>query len=178
MITLRLSKLTLSPPRLRSRVKFSAPVKSLAPRKEISTDVQRKSSIRQGPGKSWLHKPAVIIRRDGKEICNVAIPEGYAEYHWRVMLMWIRQEGLCCICCNPLSLKDSTFEHENKRKYRDDRIADSEGRPTNGAAHGYCNALLGSRRVEVYKGGDSPIYNRLEKPKGKTVSVGSQRVSG
>lgn len=167
MIALRLSKLTLSPPRLRSRVKFYAPVKSLTPRKEISTDVQRKISIRQGPGKHWLYKPAVIIRRDGKEVCNVVIPEGYAEYHWRVLLMWIRQEGVCCNCRLPLALKDATFEHENGRgaSKRDDRIAlyDENGRfvrHINGASHGECNRNRGSRRTELHHGNNCIVEDR------------------
>jgi hypothetical protein len=164
VITLRHAKLTLSPPRLRSRVKFSACVKSLTPRKEISTGVQRKSSIRQGPGKHWLYKPAVIIRRDGKEVCNVAIPEGYAEYHWRVMLMWIRQEGVCCNCRLPLALKAATFEHQNGRgaAKRDDRIAlyDEEGRfvcHINGASCAQCNRNRGSRRTDIYHGNNAII---------------------
>ena len=114
-------------------------------------------------GKHWLSKPAVIIRGE-REICNPATPEGCAEYKWRVLLMWVRQEGWCCFreydfCPGRLHLAEATMEHEDKRGggKHDSRIAifDDEGRflqPYNGAAHGRCNSIAGSRRLPIWHG--------------------------
>src|ERR1044071_9431529 len=41
-------------------------------------------------GKHWEHKPPVV-RRGEREICNPATDEGRAEYKWRTLLMWLRQ---------------------------------------------------------------------------------------
>lgn len=49
-------------------------------------------------------------------------------------------------------ISEATFEHENKRgKDRDDRI-EVNGKPVNGAAHGLCNSIVGSRRLKVWHG--------------------------
>lgn len=118
----------------------------------------------RGYGKHWLKKPAVVVKRDGREILNPATDEGRGEKAWRVFLMWVRQGGLCCFkdqpfCPGRLKLEDATFEHENKRGAgkHDSRLAifDEEGnfvRHQNGAAHLLCNSIVGSRRLELYHG--------------------------
>jgi hypothetical protein len=104
-----------------------------------------------------LSKPAVIYRGK-REICNPATKEGQAEYRYRILLMWLRQDGLCCDCLGPLKLSGATFEHENGRGggKRDDRIAIFEDghfvRHLNGAAHLLCNSKRGSRRTPIYHG--------------------------
>lgn len=145
MLNLKTARLTLRSPRLRTKPQLSGE--------------KKRKSVSRGPGKHWLNKPAVIVRRGGKEICNLATPEGEAEYKWRVMLMWVRQDGLCCDCGMPLRLADATFEHQDGRGAgrRDDRIAifDDSGRfvkHINGAAHGICNGQRGSRRTEIHHG--------------------------
>lgn len=116
-------------------------------------------------GKHWENKPAVAMRGE-REICNPATAEGCAEYRWRILLMWVRQNGRCCDCLQPLRLADATFEHENLRgKDRDDRIAifDSDGRfikHLNGAAHSWCNVKRGSRRTEIYHGNNCLVEVR------------------
>lgn len=125
---------------------------------------QRKRTS-QSVGRHWFNKPAVIYRSE-REICNPATPEGKAEYKWRILLMWVRQEGLCCDCREPLRLKEATFEHENGRGggKRDDRIAIYiEGkfiRHQNGAAHLWCNSQRGSRRTPIWHGNNCIVEDR------------------
>ena len=110
-------------------------------------------------GKHWLSKPAVIYRGE-REICNPATAEGCAEYKYRTLLMWLRQDSWCCFheydfCPGRLALKDATFEHENGRTggKRDDRIwLPNERRPLNGAAHLECNSIAGSRKLPIDHG--------------------------
>jgi hypothetical protein len=120
-------------------------------------------------GKHWLSKPLVVKRGD-REICNPLTDEGRAEYKWRTILMWIRQDGWCCFheydfCPGRLKLKDSTFEHEGKRTkgQQDDRISyfDAAGKeqPMNGAAHGECNGIAGSRKLPIWHGTNT-IYEK------------------
>lgn len=120
-------------------------------------------------GKHWLSKPAVVNRGE-QEICNPATDEGRAEYKYRTMLMWIRQDSWCCFheyefCPGRLKLKDATFEHQDKRTMgrQDDRISyiDKAGkeRPQNGAAHGECNRIAGSRRLPIDHGTNT-IYQK------------------
>lgn len=119
-----------------------------------------KNRLERGPGKRWIGKPDIIVRGDGKEICNPATPGGMFEYAWRVLLMWVRQDGRCCNCREELSLSESTFEHEDGRGAgkRDDRIAifDPKSgrleRHQNGASHGWCNTKRGSRRTPIWHG--------------------------
>jgi hypothetical protein len=118
-------------------------------------------------GKHWENKPDVIFRGD-REICNPGTPGGCAEYKWRVLLMWIRQDGICCNCPYPLALKDATFEHENGRTSgrRDDRIAlfDVDGsflRHLNGVSHLACNSRRGSRRTEIQHGNNA-VFERVK----------------
>lgn len=114
-------------------------------------------------GKKWFRKPAVIVYPNGREICNPATDEGRAEYKYRTLLMWIRQDGWCCFheyefCPGRLKLQDATFEHEGKRTkgQQDDRISyfDAAGKeqPLNGAAHGKCNRIAGSRKLPIWHG--------------------------
>lgn len=120
-------------------------------------------------GKHWLSKPAVVLRGE-REICNPATDEGRAEYKWRTMLMWIRQDRWCCFheydfCPGRLKLRDATFEHEKKRTKgrQDDRISyiDKAGKeqPLNGAAHGECNRIAGSRKLRIDHGTNT-IYHK------------------
>ena len=117
-----------------------------------------RSSIRRGPGKSWLTKPAVVYRGE-KEICNPATVEGRAEYKYRTMLLWLRQDAICCFkdydfCPGMLHLAQATFQHQNLRgKDKDERIWDPKTKePLNGAAHGECNLIAGSRRLPIFHG--------------------------
>lgn len=98
-------------------------------------------------------KPPILIRRDGKEICNLKTSLGRASYRGRIDRMVIRQEYLCCNCREPLVMKHATFEHENGRGAgkRDDRI-EVDGKPINGASHGICNVLRGSKRTPIWHG--------------------------
>lgn len=112
-------------------------------------------------GKHWLKKPPVVLRGK-REICNPATGEGRAEYKYRTMLMWVRQDGLCCFkeydfCPGRLHLRDATFQHEKLRgKDRDERIWDPEKkRHLNGAAHAACNLAAGSRRLPIFHGSNS-----------------------
>jgi hypothetical protein len=123
-----------------------------------------KGNIRRGPGRKWEGKPAVIVRRDGKEVCNLKTSAGWAEYKWRIVLMWVRQDGICCNCWLELKLSEATFEHEDGRGAgrRDDRIAifDEEGRfvrHLNGASHEWCNHKRGSRRTQLWHGNNCVI---------------------
>jgi hypothetical protein len=132
---------------------------------------RRSKSIRS-VGKHWLSKPAIVYRGE-REICNPATPEGCAEYKWRTVLMWVRQNGWCCFrehdfCPGRLHLSEATFEHEGKRTkgQRDDRIAlfDTEGRflrHLNGAAHGECNRIAGSRKLPIWHGDRALIEERV-----------------
>ncbi len=128
------------------------------------TPVGRKTGRRRisSISKRWLDKPPVV-KRGEREICNPLTPEGRAEYRYRLLLMWVRQDGWCCFrdydfCPGRLRLAEATFEHENKRTRgeRDDRISyfDESGkeRPQNGAAHGECNRIAGSRRLKIWHG--------------------------
>jgi len=46
-------------------------------------------------GKHWLSKPDIVYRGE-REICNPATDVGRAEYKYRTMLMWVRQDSWCC----------------------------------------------------------------------------------
>lgn len=93
---------------------------------------------------------SIKIHRDGREVCNRHSAQGRAVYRDRTEQMWRRQGKLCCLCSLPLSKQEATFEHQDGRgmggSTRDDRIW-KDGKPYNGAAHGLCNALKGSRRI-------------------------------
>jgi hypothetical protein len=113
-------------------------------------------------GKHWLNKPP-IVRRGEREICNPATAEGRAEYKYRTMLLWLRQEGWCCFheydfCPGRLKLSEATMEHEKKRTRagQDDRLyyLDDAGKeiPLNGAAHLNCNKIAGSRKLPIWHG--------------------------
>lgn len=92
---------------------------------------------------------------DGREVCDSKTPEGRAEYKRRTMAMWRRQDGRCGLCNEPLAKAEATFEHTIPRGMggasRDDRIEylDESGKTQwmNCAAHGWCNALKGSKRT-------------------------------
>ena len=97
--------------------------------------------------------------RDGREMCNPVTVEGRAEYKYRTMMAWLRQDGICCFkdydfCPGRLHLAQATFQHENLRgKDRDDRIWNPKTKkPLNGAAHLECNLIAGSRRLPIFHG--------------------------
>ncbi len=123
---------------------------------------KKRKSIHRGPAKHWLTKPAVVLRGD-REICNPATDEGRAEYKYRTLLLWLRQDGWCCFheyefCPGRLKLRDATFEHERKRTkaQRTDALSyfDAAGKeiPLNGACHMECNRIVGSRKLPIWHG--------------------------
>jgi hypothetical protein len=84
---------------------------------------------------------ALRVYPSGREVCTDT-PQGYRLYRQRVEIMLIRQNHRCCLCGNPLALRNATFEHMARRRgmgsaFRDDRIE------RNGAAHWICNARKG-----------------------------------
>lgn len=88
---------------------------------------------------------AVRVYADGREVCQDS-KNGWTEYKRRLKVMWLRQEGRCCLCKRPLALANCTFEHQRRRgmgaAWRDDRI-EKDGQPWNGAAHWICNSEKG-----------------------------------
>lgn len=105
--------------------------------------------------KDILPLPAVKVYRDGREVCNKFCKAGKLEYKFRIIAMLKRQKGLCCLCHQPLSDSEATFEHQDGRgmngSHRDDRIM-KDGKPYNGAAHSDCNRKKGSRRIDYNAG--------------------------
>lgn len=93
----------------------------------------------------------IKVYRDLREVCNLKSAEGRRIYARRVVEMAKRQSWNCCICHKPMQWWEPTFEHSDLRGLgggrRDDRIRAANGRPMNGAAHGLCNSLKGSRRT-------------------------------
>ena len=94
----------------------------------------------------------------GREVIELSLPEGKAEYRRRVEEMWKRQKGICCLyghipnCPGRLRLESATFEHEGGGRgmggsRRDDRIVLPDGRWQNGACHYKCNREKSSRRI-------------------------------
>ncbi len=143
----------------------SKPIPSAAGQHTSGRRVKRIAAV----GKHWLRKPAVVYRGE-REICNPATDAGRAEYKYRTMLMWVRQDGWCCFheydfCPGRLKLRGATFEHERKRTkgQQDDRISylDAAGKeqPLNGAAHGECNRIAGSRKLPIDHGTNT-IYEK------------------
>lgn len=107
---------------------------------------------------------AITAYSDGREVIDLLLPEGRAEYMRRIAVMWDRQKRCCCICFQPMRLSESTFEHEAGRGmgggHRDDRIVLPDGTWVNGAAHGSCNREKGSRRV-TYNNGKAGTGSRI-----------------
>lgn len=101
--------------------------------------------------------PWGVRYRDGREKCDLNSKAGRDEYMGRIRKMWERQNRICCLygkieqCPGRLTLREATFEHEDGRGmgggHRDDRIM-KDGKPYNGAAHGLCNSLKGSRHID------------------------------
>jgi hypothetical protein len=110
------------------------------------------------PKPSQIKKPPVAVKilKDGREICNLLTKSGRDEYTRRVRVMWERQGKRCCLesfvpgCPGRLALADATFEHQDGRGmsagHRNDAI-EKDGRPYNGAAHGWCNVRKSSVRI-------------------------------
>lgn len=95
-------------------------------------------------------RQAIRVYDDGREVCNLKTVEGKRIYVNRIERMAERQCWLCCICGKPMTFGEMTFEHSDLRGMggarRNDRIWTPNGRPINGAAHGWCNARKGSVR--------------------------------
>lgn len=156
-------RLQLRSPKLRtSSFSFNGRTPRLSARPAAPTEPKKRKSMHRGPAKHWLSKPAIVYRGE-REICNPATDEGRAEYKWRTLLMWLRQDGWCCFheydfCPGRLHLWQATFEHEGKRTMarQDDRISffDKAGKeqPLNGAAHAECNGIAGSRMLPIFHG--------------------------
>jgi hypothetical protein len=89
---------------------------------------------------------AVRVYPDGREVCTES-KAGRIEYHRRVKVMLLRQNGRCGLCGKPLALMNATFEHARRRgmgaAFRDDRHEDANGNPVNSAAHWTCNGARG-----------------------------------
>jgi hypothetical protein len=111
------------------------------------------------PGQVKKKPVAVRVMRDGREICNLLCKEGADEYLRRKMEMRTRQKNRCCLeeiipdCPGFLAQCDTTFEHEDGRCGRDDRIERLNPKTgkmerINGAAHFWCNTKKGSRKIQ------------------------------
>jgi len=103
---------------------------------------------------------AVHVRPDGREVCDLNISAGRAEYRRRVEEMRIRRKHMCCLygyapmCTGALRVASATFEHERGRGggKRDDRVSLPDGTWINGAAHLACNNWKGSRYIDYNLG--------------------------
>jgi hypothetical protein len=122
-----------------------------------SVQMKRTDSLRRGKGIRKKRRArtgeAVKVYRDGREVCNDASEAGKRDYQTRITLMWLRDNGKCCICHRPVPLEEATFEHADGRGMgggrRDDRIEYTKpngARVQNGVAHGRCNREAGSPR--------------------------------
>jgi hypothetical protein len=108
---------------------------------------------------------ALRVYGDGREVCDHRTEEGRAIYKSRTQKALRRQGGICCLkpyireCPGTLMAWEATLDHEEPRGAgggnRDDRIEVPFTLPDgkvamlrqNGAAHGLCNSLKGSRRI-------------------------------
>jgi hypothetical protein len=100
------------------------------------------------------HRATIVVatQPDGRERCNSQTKAGRSEYRWRTIEMWERQKGLCCLCHQPMTQQEATFDHEHGRgmggSRRDDRITLPDGSWINGAAHLFCNVAKGSSFID------------------------------
>lgn len=115
-----------------------------SPLKKIS-DPSRKAC----PPKYLNDDGSAQIFPDKREICTDT-PQGRALYTSRIEQMVKRQNYRCCIGGEPMTVDKADFEHETGRGmgggHRDDRIADEDGKPINGAACRAHNSAKGSKR--------------------------------
>lgn len=90
---------------------------------------------------------------NGRQVCTQTAA-GRREYVLRTEQMWERQLGLCSLCNLPMRREEATYEHQDGRGigggHRDDRI-EIDGKPYNSAAHGFCNCVKGSIRLDKFK---------------------------
>ena len=99
-------------------------------------------------------RASIVVRTlpDKREICNLGLRAGLAEYRWRTLEMLERQGGVCCLCMKPLRSDQAYFEHEAGRGlnggHRDDRISLPDGTWINGAACYECNSAKASKRID------------------------------
>ena len=97
---------------------------------------------------------AVRVYPNGREVCQ-STEAGRLEYKARLQNMLFRQGHVCCICGRVDHALGGpfTFEHSDLRGMgaarRDDRI-EIDGKPVNGAAHFWCNAVKGSQRIKTF----------------------------
>jgi hypothetical protein len=103
------------------------------------------------PSQIRRHHEAVIKMAGGREVCSNS-KAGQDEYRRRTADMYERDNGICCICDQPIDAQEyPTFQHTNGRgmggSRRDDRIQ------YNGVAHWKCNSELGSRH-QAENGGE------------------------
>lgn len=98
----------------------------------------------------------IKVYPDGREVAD------RAECQRRTVLMWQRQNGMCCYQLTQecrkypyISLAHAVFAHEHCRGMgggkRDDRI-EVNGQRQNGASCWACNSFVGSRNVPMHKG--------------------------
>ena len=118
-----------------SRLKSGKPLAKVSKRKPIRLD-RRVNGVETMP--------------DGREVCDLTMAAGKAEYKRRIEEMALRQQSLCALCGGPMIR--ATFEHALGRGlgggHRDDRVSFSDGTWRNAAAHQTCNDAKGSQRYE------------------------------
>ena len=97
-------------------------------------------------------KLAVEVLRDLREVCNLGIAAGRAEYGFRRDVMSSRQLHRCAICKRVTILY---FDHQDGRGHgggcRDDRI-EIDGQWYNAALCFNCNTEKGSKRYHWVNG--------------------------
>jgi hypothetical protein len=100
--------------------------------------------------------PAFRTMKDGREICSNTAA-GRREYQARREAMWFRDSGICCLCKQPMSLIEATFEHLNGRGAgggkRDDRME------PNAVSHYFGNQAKGS--ISLYRWLEKPLHERI-----------------
>jgi len=108
---------------------------------------------------------AFRVMPDGREICSKT-PSGKREYNRRIVVMWKRDGCRCCLCGQPINLREATFEHKESRGLgggkRDDRIE------SNGVSHWNGNMAKGSMHIDNYL--EKPLFERISLCLGRTIT--------
>lgn len=98
---------------------------------------------------------AVVQYPDGRQVCTDSAA-GRREYRRRVQLMWAIQKGKCGLQIHPecqkypwIPVEEATFDHGEPRGMGAARRDDRPFVNGNCAACGLCNAMKGSRRLEM-----------------------------
>lgn len=134
-------------------------LKALGGRVPFSTITSKPKAIAR-VSKRHLRRPDLIIKDDGREVCNPSTPGGKRLYAERLEQAFNRQYDpavgyvRCCNCVKRLKREDATFEHERGRHPAriDERLELPDGTLLNGASHGWCNCLRGSKRTPIWHG--------------------------